>query len=108
MTYICSRCDDTFTKSIDKIEDTVSMTDSQQETENPSIMEDMSSVTDMVIESSACVVREETDPAQEHRTDAAKTLSQTEKQFPWWIILILVLIIIIVLYMTAKKKNKTE
>ncbi len=108
MTYICSRCDDTFTKSIDKIEDTVSMTDSQQETENPSITEDMSSVTDMEIESSACVVREETDPAQEHRTDAAKTLSQTEKQFPWWIILILVLIIIIVLYMTAKKKNKTE
>ena len=108
MTYICSRCDDTFTKSIDKIEDTVSMTDSQQETENPSITENMSSVTDMEIESSACVVREETDPAQEHRTDAAKTLSQTEKQFPWWIILILVLIIIIVLYMTAKKKNKTE
>lgn len=108
MTYICSRCDDTFTKSIDKIEDTVSMTDSQQETENPSITEDMSSVTDMEIESSACVVREETDSAQEHRMDDAKTFSQTEKQFPWWIILILVLIIIIVLYMTAKKKNKTE
>lgn len=120
MTYTCSRCSSTYTRPVDRIEDSLSKADSRPESGNPSIRED-----DKVTEESTETASEETELTEEQRivtadadtdadadvsadVDAVDNILPTGKQFPWWVLLAAALVMIAGLCVAGRQKNKKE